>query len=717
MSSESSGIRTFCRVCEPACGLVAIGSEAELRLLPDKAHPVHRGFACSKGLHFTSVHRDPDRVNHPLRRRGPRGASGASFERVSWDSALNDIGERLRRIRGQQGADGIAGYFGNPGAFNSKTFLSMSGLIEKLGSTRAFSAATQDTANKFAASEAMFGAPNLQPIPDLEHTHYFLCLGANPKVSHMTLISAPDPMKLLHGINARGGKVLYVNPRRIESAGKDSGEMLLIAPDTDLYFLASLIHAVHEQGGFDWTALARHARHVEQLLAFVHRYPAARTAAVTGIDAGTIDAIARDLIKAPSASVYMSTGVNMGRQGTLAYWLLHMLSLVTGNFGRRGGNIYSPGFFPSAGAGAGRQEDPYFDTPFGRIRRVVGVLPGNLLSDFIEAGEPPVRALITVAGNPLLSMAGESRLRRAFGQLELLVSIDLYRNATGEMADYILPATDWLEREDINLTGLGFQVQPYVQYTPAIAPALGERREEWWIIARLEQELGLPSLLDAPAPDPFAGVDRLLRHSGLSIAALKDQPGGIALLPAPDPEAIFSLGIHTPDKRIDACPPAFAEALLRAEELFRLRAADAPEQLYLITRRNAHMHNSWFHNLPQYKGEKFLHNPLWMHPEDARQHGLAEGDRVSVRSAHGCIEARLGFDATLKPQVVAMTHGWGHAQASGLALAQRHPGVNVNELAPSGPGSFEPLSNQSFLSGIAVAVEPWQGAPAAEAAA
>jgi len=705
MSSESSGIRTFCRICEPACGLLATGNGAELRLLPDKTHPVHQGFACSKGLHFVSVHRDPDRVNHPLRRRGRRSDPGATFERVSWDSALDDIGERLRRIRAQYGPDGIGGYFGNPGAFNSKTFLSMSGLVEKLGSQRAFSAATQDTANKFAASEAMFGAPNLQPIPDLEHTHYFLCLGGNPKVSHMTLISAPEPMKLIRGITARGGKVLYVNPRNIESAGKDTGETLLVAPDTDLYFLASLIHEVHELGGINWDVLARHVTRVDPLLAFVARYPATRTAAVTGIDAGTVRAIAQDLIAAPSACTYMSTGVNMGRQGTLAYWLLQMLSLVTGNFGRRGGNIYSPGFCPTAGAGAGRRKDPYFDTPFGRIRRVSGVLPGNLLPDFIEAGEPPLRALIVVAGNPLLSIAGESRLRAAFDKLELLISIDLYRNATGELADYVLPAADWLEREDINLTGLGFQVKPYVQYTPAVVEPVGERREDWWIIAKLEQALGVPSLLDAAVPNPFAGVDKLLRHSGLSIAELKCRPDGLALLPPPDPEAIFTLGIHTPDKRIDACPQSFDEALARAERLFEERAAAAPDQLHLITRRNAHMHNSWYHNLPQYKGEKFLHNPLWMHPEDARQRGLAEGDRVAVRSAHGRIEGRLGLDATLRSRVVAMTHGWGHRQAAGLTLAQRHPGVNVNELAPSGPGSFEPLSNQSFLSGIPVSVE------------
>lgn len=705
MDRNSGGIHTFCRVCEPACGLVATGAGSELRLLPDKAHPVHAGFACSKGLHYVSVHRDPDRVNHPLRRRGCRGEIASGFERVSWESALDDIGERLRRIRAQYGADGIGGYFGNPGAFNSKTFLTMTGLIEKLGSQRAFSAATQDTANKFAASEAMFGAPNLHPIPDLEHTHYFLCLGGNPKVSHMTVISAPEPMKLIRGITERGGKVLYVNPRRIESAGKDTGETLLIAPDTDLYFLASLIHEVHELGGFDHQVLAQHATHVEGLLAFVRRYPAKRTAAVTGIDAMTVRALARDLIAAPSVSTYLSTGVNQGRQGTLCCWLLQMLSLVTGNFGRRGGNIYSPGFFPAAGFGAGGTDDPWFDTPFGRIRRIVGVLPGNLLPDYIEAGEPPIRALIVVAGNPVLSIAGESRLRAAFSKLELLIAIDLYRTATGELADYVLPATDWLERDDINLLGLGNQVRPYVQYSPAIAEPIGERREEWWIIARLEQALGLPSLLDAADPDPFAGIDGLLRHSGLSIAELKRKAGGVAVLPPPDPDAIFTLGIHTPDKRIDACPPAFDAALTRAEALFQERAAEPAQQLRLITRRNAHMHNSWYHNLPQYKGEKFLHNPLWMHPEDARQRGLAEGQRVHVRSAHGRIEARIGLDVTLKPSVVAMTHGWGHAQAPGLSLAQRHPGVNVNELAPSGPGSFEPLSNQSFLSGIPVSVE------------
>lgn len=702
MPDEHTRISTFCRVCEPSCGLVAEVAGGEVvRLSADREHPVTKGFACHKGLASLDIHRDPDRLDHPLR----RGSGG--FERVTWDDAAGEIAGRVREILDTHGPDALAVYLGNPLAFNSLSGPAIGSFIGQVGTRRIFGSGTQDCANKFAAGEAVFGSSTIHPIPDIEHTDHLLVLGSNPRVSHMSFMSIVDPVRVIREAVARGATVRYVNPRRIESLDSTGGEMVLVRPDSDVYLMAALLSEMDRLGLFSEEVVSEHGKHVEELRSFVRRYPAERVASITGVDAARIRKMAEEFARASSAAVYMSTGVNMGRQGTLAYWLLFMLSFVTGNLDRRGGNLYSLGFYPAAKAGRTNPERAFFDSAHGRIRHIRGSLPGNLLADMIEEERDPIRALFVVAGNPILSLGGESRLRKAFEKLELLVTVDIYRNATGELAHFALPSTDMLERPDINLCGLGMQHRPFVQLTDRVVAPRAERREEWWIFARLEQELGFKSALDAGREPPlFTRLDHMLARSGLSVEALREAPHGTAVLPEPEPGRFFEEWIQTPDRRIDCCPPLFSHALARAEDIFIRLEAEPEGQLKLITKRDLTMHNSWYQNLPKLKGRRHRVNGLHMHPDDAQSRGLAQGDRVGVASADGRVEAQVALDQTLMQGVVALTHGWGNARTPGMRVANRHPGVNVNELLPTGPGSFEPLSNQAFMTGIAVEVEP-----------
>ena len=697
-------VRTFCRVCEPSCGLVAHVEGGEItKLLPDREHPVTRGFACHKGLATLDIHRDPDRLGHPQR----RGAGG--FEVVSWDAAISGIAAELARIRAGYGPDAIGAYLGNPLAFNALAGPATGSLLAQLGMRRVFSSGTQDCANKFAGSEALFGTSTLHPVPDIEHTDHLLIFGSNPRVSHMSFLSIADPVKALRRARERGATIRFVNPRRIEPDAAGLGEVVLVRPDTDVYLMAAMLCEIERGVGFREDVLAAHGRNVEELRAFVRRYPPERVAAVTGISAERICTLARELADAPSAAVYMSTGVNMGRQGTLAYWLLFMLSLVTGNLDRRGGNLYAQGFYPAAKAGRVKPSLAWEQTPHGPVRRSRGALPGNLLADTILQDEDPVRALLVVAGNPLLSIGGEERLREAFARLELLVVIDLYRNATAELAHYVLPSADMLERRDVNLCGLGLQHEPFVQYTDAVVPPRDERREEWWILARIEQALGFRSVLDAGDDPPlFSRLDHMMASVGASTAELAETDSRTRVLPAPEPGRFFADWIQTGDRRVDCCPALFREsgALDRAESLFQGLVAEGPGQLKLITRRDARMHNSWYQNLPRLRRGAHGRNPLHVHPDDARSRGLREGDQVRISGPGGTIEASLTLDDALMPSVVAMAHGWGNAGSTGLSVAGRHPGVNPNRLLPSGPGSFEPISNQAFMTGIPVELEP-----------
>ena len=704
-ASEKS-VRTFCRVCEPACGLVARVEDGEIvRLRPDREHPVSRGFACHKGMATLDIHRDPDRLNHPLR----RNADG-NLEEVSWDEAAGEIATRLRALIDAHGPECVATYTGNPTAFNTLAGPGARPLFAQLGISRTFTSGTQDCANKFAGSEAVFGSSTVQLVPDLDRTDFLLVLGANPRVSHWSFISVPDPVAALRRIEERSGRVLLANPRRVETLESGVGEWLPVRPDTDVYLLAALIQHIDATVGFD-ACVDAHGRNVEELRRFVADYPPERVAGVVGIDADQLRSLAVDFARAHAASVHMSTGVNMGRQGTLAYWLVHMLAFVTGNIDRPGGNVRSVGFYDNSKSGRGDYGDGFRESGFGTVRR--GPLPGNLLPEFVLDAANPVRAMIVVAGNPVLSIGGEARLRAAFERLELVVCIDLYRNATGEYADYLLPSADSLERADVNITGLGFQQQPYVQLTEAVVPPREERREEWWIFAMLCRKLGLRSLLDGegdPAAPLWGRIDHMLRSRGTSLESLRTSTEGIALhrftpddpLPTGD---FYERHIQTRDRRVDCCPDAFSQALADAGEVFDALASEPSGALKLITRRTPVMMNSWYENLPKMQRRKGARTPLYVHPDDAAELGLEAGANVKVRSAWGEAEATLTLDRGLRRGVVAMTHGGGNQRTSGMRVARETPGTNVNALLPTGPGSFDPLSNQAFMTGIPVTLD------------
>ncbi len=699
-------IRTFCRVCEPACGLVArVENGALVGLRPDREHPISQGWACNKGIATLDVHRDPDRLSSPLKRM-PNG----EFAPIAWDQAITEIAARLRTIHAATGDWSTAVYLGNPTAFNALLTAGVAPFIAGLGTRQLYSAGTQDCSNKFAAGEAVYGSSTVHPLPDFDHTNYLLILGSNLGVSHMSFISIADPINVLRAAQARGAKIRFVNPRRIESVKSGVGELIQIRPDTDVYFLAALLHELDRIDGFDERVIAAHGARVDGLRAFIAAYSPQRVESVSGVPAETVRAVACDWAAADGASVTMSTGTNMGRHGTLAYWLVQMLSFVTGNLDRRGGNLQSVGYYPGA-ARSGRADPAraFFDSRFGRMRHVRGSRPGNMLPDeILTPGGGQVRALFVIAGNPLLSMADEARMTAALASLELLVCVDLYRTATAELAHYVLPATDQFERADLTYAGLGLQHRPHVQYTDAVVAPRGERREEWWIFARLCRELGFKGPLDeGDTPDVFARVERMLERGGTSLAEVKAAPGG-RVLDANRPGRFFSDAIQTADGRVDCCPPLFADALHAAEAHFRALAAEPPGQLRLITKRDRFMHNSWFHNVEKLKRGARGQNYLFVHPADAGRLGLHDGNVVRVRSASGAVELPVQIDPDLMPGVVAATHGWGHAQAESMRVASQRPGVNVNRLLASGPGSFDPLSNMAHMTGIPVEIEAIQ---------
>jgi anaerobic selenocysteine-containing dehydrogenase len=670
----------------------------------DKDHPVTKGYCCNKGIRFLDVHRDPDRLTYPLKRRNPRSEEAGDFVRISWDDAVGEIAEKLNDIERRHGEGAIAIYSGHPHVFNSTLWTNEPALLASFGNGPRFGAFTIDCGNKFAGSEAIYGAWGVQPIPDLLHTHYYLAVGINPAVSHMAIMDISDPMAKLRAIKRRGGKSVFINPRLVESATPETGEVVQIKPDTDFYFLAALVHEIIFKIGFDRQFVTDHAKNIEGLIDFVKDWTPERASVVTGISAAEIRTIAGEFCSAPSAAIQVSTGVNMGTQGLLAFWMAQMISLLTGNLGKRGGNFAPMGICPMSQFTRRVQDDPYFESEFGPVRLTVGQYPATLMADMLRSERNPIKALIVLTGNPAQAVPGTDAMRAALQGLELIVTIDIYPSATGEMADYLLPAKDFLEREDVKAATSGTQLEPHVQYTPAVVPAAGERRDDWWIISRILQAMGRPSMLDDPAVDPFAGVEAMLHGGGLSIEKLKQLPLQTALLPEPDPTDQFRYNVQNDDGLIDCCPPLFSRAYPAAEKHWQRLSSEPEDQLKLITRRTGLTVNGWMGNLAVHKKGIHMANPLWMNPRDAEARGLFPGNEVLVRSDHGELRADLALDETLRSGVVAMTHGWGHDKSHQLKTARRFPGVNVNKLLPIGPGSFDPMSMQAHMTGINVTV-------------
>lgn len=668
-----------------------------VELAPDREHPVSAGFACHKGLLAKDLHHDPDRLNFP-HRRGEHG-----FERTTWDDSLRSIAHQLKAIIEEHGPRSVALYMGNPSAFNSLGSMAAGMFAASLGVERLFNAGTQDCANKFVVSEILYGSAEIHPMADLDHAEYLLMIGTNPRISKMSFLSTPDPVAALRDARKRGAEIVFVNPLAIEDLS-DVGSTLQIRPDTDAYLLASMLCEVDTAPdlGFD-TAACEGIEGLAELRAFVAAYPPERVSAVVGIEVEIIRSMARSFATANGAAIHLSTGVNMGRQGSLAYYLAQMLSLVTGNLDREGGNILpARGVLPMVMPPEASADRP---TQWGEYRPARGTPPGSLMADMILDDESPLRAMIVVAGNPALSIGGGERLERALASLDLLVTVDFYRNATGELAHWTLPAADWFEREDLNYFVQGVQRRPYLQWTAAVVDEQAERKSDAWIFSRLLQEMGLPSLLDIPGGDMMTALwDGRLGETGNSIAVLRESDDHVVILPEAEHGEFLSR--VSGGKNFNACPEPIKDTFSRAFEVFDDLLGESGETLKLITRRTNYMLNSGFQNLKALRDAKGGGtNPLFMNPRDALLRGLSEGQWVLIRNKYGEIRAELALDSHLREGVVAMSHGFGNSKTSGMPVAQAKPGVNVNILSPTGIGSFDPVGGMGHLTGIGVQVE------------
>jgi anaerobic selenocysteine-containing dehydrogenase len=713
---------TFCRICEPLCGMIATVEDGRLTALrPDKDHPLSAGFACQKGIAFAEVVNDPDRVTTPLKR------TDDGFEAVSWDEALDDIATRATEIHRRHGSGAFGWYMGNPAAFSySHLFAAMSFAKGIGGDSHFFSSSSQDTSSRLLASQFLYGSPMAVPIPDLIRTDLLVMMGANPVVSHGSFLTAPRIKDRMHDIVKRGGRVVVVDPRRSETAAQF--EWLGIAPDADAYLLLSVLQVLFSEGLIDRRAQSQ-ADGLEWLRRQCAQFPPEVTQPHTGIAPEAVRALARDLADTPRAAVYGRLGTCVGRNGTLVAYLIDAVNLVAGNLDVPGGSVFSTLGIPGQKWGSRlmgaslRRSYRKKRTRVGGLPLVIGAEPAALMAkEIATSGNRQIKALFVGAGNPVLSVPNGAELEDAAESLELMVGLDLYVNETNAHCDYVLPVTSMYERDDFAITFQQFQATPFRQVTEAVVDPVGQARTEWDIITDLIERMkvrtpvflvlrrlrkGLGRRLSArPMVDTMIrmadGGDRFgLRRGGLNFRRLsREHPHGTVVAPnirtGVLDEVVTYRGARVQLAHKDIVDEIGTLARRGGAEGFPMR---------MIGMREPRSENSWMHNAPLLMRGDRIQSAV-MHVDDAAVRAIEAGTQVVVRSPYGKVAIPVSLTHDIMPGTIAVPHGWGHRGTGGWRIANRAGGVNVNQLMSSDPADVEALAGMAWLTGIPVEVEP-----------
>jgi len=706
--------KTFCGICEASCGLVATLDRGRLvELRPDPEHPASRGFACSKGVKFGKVVDDPDRVTVPLRRT-PSG----EFEEATWSEAFDDIGARLRTLRDHHGTESIGVAWGNPIAWNYAATVTMNGFAAALKTKHHYTTASLDVNNYWVAADMMYGNSTVNPLPDFAASDFALIVGANPVVSHGSLVTTGRIREVLLDITRRGGRVVVVDPRRTETARLF--EHVPIKPGADAWLLLAILRVVFDEGLHDVAALERQTVGSEALRRLVAGVDPSRAAAETGVDVDVITDVARALAAAPAASVYGRCGASLGPFSTLVKYLLDATAIVTGNFDRRGGMVLGDPMvdFESLGARFGIAGRGRWHTRVDGVPEVMGTAPlACLPREITTPGPGRLRALIAMSSNMVTSAPESAVTAEALSRLDLMVSLDPYVTETSQLAHWILPPTLWLEREQLPVFTQAQSTVPNAQWVAPIVQPRGQSRDDWWILDQIARQLGLVPSVSPLAralgrlgvrPRPSTLTDWILRtgrhgdlfglrRSGLNRARLLAHQGAVKLADA-CPVGVLERKLHTADRRIHLDIPELADEVRR---MAAQPAEDVRFPLRLFSIRELRSHNSWLHNVPELlTGRRGCH--AVMNPGDALSAGVHDDDEVVVTSAWGTVRTPVRVSDEVAPGALGMTHGWGHRGRWNTAVAAG--GSNYNLLTPNGADHVDRPSGNAFFNGVPVSV-------------
>jgi anaerobic selenocysteine-containing dehydrogenase len=714
-----------CPICQAVCGLrLTLDDTGHVtNVKGDNEDPFSKGFICPKGASLGRIDEDPDRLRLPMIR------TGDEWREVSWDEAFQEVERGFTSVTEAHGRDAVAVFFGNPTYHTMAGFLYRMPLIQSLNTRNVYSSGTLDHMPKHVAVGHMYGDPFAISVPDLDRTDYLLIIGANPLESNGSLAAAPDYPRRLKELRERGGKFVVVDPRRTRTAAF-ADDHLAIRPGTDPYLLLAIVNTLLAE---DLATVTVDVNGLDELRELAAEFPPEVAERACGVPAEDIVRIARELAAAPTAVVYARIGASTVEFGTLAHWLVEVINILTGNLDSAGGAMYAkPATLEVYRTGQPFQAGNFHSRVRG-LPEALGELPAATLVDEIETpGDGKIRALITLAANPVLAAPNGPRLDRALEDLDFMVCVDPYLNETTKHANVILPPPRIMQMPHYDFLLSMVTVRNYVRYSPPVLPLDPDQRSEAEIMGRLTliaagagadpagvDEMIIGQLLGGATQMPGSPVegmdpavlratiegdsgpelllDVLLKFGGygLSLAQLKANPHGIDLGPL---EPRLKELVCTVSGRVELTPPAIVADLARLRE--RL-AAPAPE-IVLIGRRQLRSSNSWLHNVSSLVGGS-NRCTLHVNPADVAKFGL--GERAIVRSAKGELIVDVEAIDAIRPGVVSLPHGWGHTGGR-QRVAAEHAGVNANTLTDE--FVVDVPSGNAVFNGIPVTVSPYQ---------
>jgi anaerobic selenocysteine-containing dehydrogenase len=723
-----SGVTTkryVCELCEAGCGLaIDVEGGRPVRIRGDEDDVLSKGYACPKGLALLSLDADSDRLRSPVRRT-PAG----DFEPIGWDEAFELVATRLRDVQARHGRDAVAVYMGTPIVHKHGALLMRSALLGALRTKNSTSAGSQDTSPRFAASYYLYGSSFSVPVPDVDRTDHFLCIGANPVVSNGSLLTAPNMRARLQAIRERGGKVVVVDPRRTETAALAT-EHVAIRPGTDAALLLAMSQVLVAERRVDEQRVSRETNGWPRIRKELARWTPERAAGFTGVPADTIRRLSLELADARAGVAYSRLGVCNSAFGTLATYAGDLLNLLAGRLGAVGGALFAtPAIdLPTLARLTGSDGHARWHSRVRGLPETAGDVPASTLAEEMETpGEGQVRAFVTYAGNPVLSTPNGQRLERALSKLDFMVSIDLYVNETTRHADVILPPCSPLSDEHVDLFFAAFGAHNGIRWTEPVLPKGPDERADWEILLELSHRLGGGPTGMAPLDALFRagrafGVPYTLERTlglalrvgphgdrfmpwrgGVTAATVREAPHGVDLGPL---EPGFAARIYNRSGRIELAAAPIVSAF---SELDRAATRErAPGELLLIGRRDIRSNNSWMHNLPRLAAGKDR-CVLFVHPEDAARLGLVDGGTAVLESRVHEGEVPVRVTDEILPGVVSLPHGFGHARVHGFQqVASERPGISANDWTDD--QLVESIVGQSILNGVPVRLRPAPGA-------
>lgn len=674
-----------CHICEANCGvLVEVEGRQILSIKGDPDNPLSRGHICPKATALEDLQNDPDRLRRPQKRVGDE------WHEISWEQAFAEIGEKARAILARDPAS-TATYVGNPNAHSYGNALNAHHLTKALGTKNQFSASTVDQMPHQVANLLLYGHASMFGIPDIDRTETLIIIGGNPMASNGSVWTVPDFRNRARALKSRGGQLVVIDPRRTETA-KIADRHLFVNPASDVFLLVALLKAVMTRRPHQ--PVQEFVTGLDDVAALLTRFDDAACCAASGVSAEDVAWLADRLTSGPAA-LYGRLGIATQQHGTLNAWLIALINIAAGQLDREGGTVFpipaldTLSMLPRGSLGK-------FTSRVSGYKSALGEFPAAALAEEIETpGEGQIKALFVIAGNPVLSTPNGPRLDRALESLELMVSVDMYRNATSRRAHYILPPTGPLERDHYGLFLLPMAVRNVAVYSqPTLEKEGPAALHDWEILRGLAQAIsGKP----VQEPTPREALDGMLQGGPykVSLAEVEAAPSGLDF--GPPKAGVLPERLRSDDQTVNCAVPAFMEALAALE-----MPQAGSGKLTLIGRRHLRTNNSWLAN-----SHRLTKGPnrctLMIHPDDAAAASLEDGDLAIVRSSSGEISIPAEVTDDMMPGTVSIPHGWGH-DLPGMAMqvAKSRAGVNANALTES--GALDPLSGNAALSGVQVEV-------------